>query len=167
MKELLAILFSSLFFLSGISQEYNENVDKGPKTEPRLKSSGISYPVSVNGDVYKNFKIDYQISDRMMVQVQHFYEKFGTHEGTISSFQAKSYFKNNLYFLAGPESEFDTNQATGKFELQQVNLNVGIGHDVNTNLLLELNYRVRINNSKLESIGNPGIGNVFSLRASF
>ncbi len=167
MREFLACLFFALFSLSAYSQKYIEKWDNDLKTDPRLSFSGIRYPLGVNGEVSKNLKIDYQISERLDVQSQHFYEKFGTHERASSSFLVKWYIKKNLYFFAGPESEFDINQETGKYELMRVNLSVGLGYEVSPKLLIELGYHAQTNKPTIETLGNPAKPNTFSLRASF
>lgn len=167
MREFLAFLFFALFSLSAIGQEYREKLNPDLKDNPRLSLSGLSYPVGMNGEVFKSFKIDYQASERLQVQLQHFYEKYGTHESTRTSFIFKYYIKKNFYFFAGPEFEYGTNQVTGEYAPMRVNLNIGLGYEVNPNLLLELGYHTQINNTKTETFRNPAKPNTFSLRASF
>ncbi|MCM4169208.1 hypothetical protein KCTC52924_00730 [Arenibacter antarcticus] len=167
MKEYLVYLFFVMFSLSGVSQEFIEKSGIELKSSQRLSFSGLSYPEGVNGEVFKNLKIDYKISERLMVQLQHFYEKFGSHEETNSSFLAKWKVKKNLHFYVGPESKFQIKQVTGEHELMRVNLNVGLGYEVNPSLLLELGYPIHTNKAALETFGNRAKPAKFSLRAKF
>jgi len=156
-----------LFWVSNIiAQEFVEipPID----TEPKLSLYAHSYPIGVNDEVFKNFRLDYMVSDKLGVQLQHFYSKFGTQEGTNTSFLFKWYLKKRLYLFAGPETEYGTNQATGELELLRVNLNFGVGYEVNPNMLLELGIHPGISPSATDAFGRKqGKQNSFSLRASF
>ncbi|MBM1104711.1 hypothetical protein JQC67_01050 [Aurantibacter crassamenti] len=166
MKTTIVYLLFMLFSLNVIGQENIEEQNNVLIPQQKLSSSGINYPQGVNGEVFKSFKVNYQFSEKMQLQLQHFYEKYGTHEQTISSFMLKWYIKNNLYLFSGPEATFDINQETGEFESMGGNLFGGVGYEVNPNLLLELGYRARTFNNTKESFGNIS-PNSFILRASF
>lgn len=169
MRQSLVFLFASLISICAISQNGVEVPDADASILPRFTIDGIGYPVGVNGEVYKNLRMEYRVSERLQIQLQHFYDKFGTHEQTGSSLLLKWYVKRKLYLFAGPESQYDINQFTGEHELMQTNLNIGIGYEVNPSLLLELGYHSRTNSNKatIGNFGRPVNPNSFSLRASF
>jgi hypothetical protein len=169
MKRLVVFLYACLFSIAAFSQKGIESPDNNANILPRFTIDGIGYPAGVNGEVYKNLRMEYRISERLQIQLQHFYDKFGTHEQTGSSLLLKWYVKKKLYLYAGPEAQYDINQVTGKHELMQTNLNIGVGYEVNPSLLLELGYHSRTNSAKaaVGSFARPVNPNSFSLRASF
>lgn len=147
-------------------------VEKSPTnkdfvTDTGLTFYGMSYPEGVNGEISKNLSINYQASDRLHLQLQHFYEKFGTQERVNTSFLFKYYLNRKLYLFAGPENEYGFDNVTGEPELIRMNLNIGVGYQVNPDLLLELGYHRQLNAPPSEIYLTPARQNTFSLRASF
>ncbi|UII79512.1 hypothetical protein [Flagellimonas sp. CMM7] len=169
MRHLFVFLFVSLYSLLAIGQQGVEVPDTNANVLPRFTIDGIGYPVGVNDEIYKRLTMEYRISEKLQIQLQHFYDKFGTHEQTGSSLLLKWYVKKKLYLIAGGEAQYDINQFTGQHELMQTNLNIGMGYEVNPNLLLELGFRSRTNSKKatIGNFGRPVNPNAFSLRASF
>lgn len=136
--------------------------------KPRLSLYAHSYPMGLNDENFKNFRLDYGLTDKLGLQLQYFYSKYGTYEGVNTSLLFKWYVKKNLYLFAGPEVEFGTNQATGQFEPLRVNLNFGVGYEVNPDMLLELGIHPEIGPPATDAYGRSlGRQNSFSLRASF
>ena len=137
------------------------------ETNTGLTFYGMSYPMGVNGEVSKNLLINYQTSDRLHLQLQHFYEKFGTLERAKSAILFKYHVNRKLYVFAGPENEYGFDNITGEPELIRVNLNIGVGYKVNPNLLLEMGYHRQLNAQPSEVYITPTKQNTFSLRARF
>ena len=149
-----------------------ELIEKPPvntdfEMETGMSVYGARYPVGVNGEVSKNLYVNYQISRRLHLQLQHFYDKFGTHERTNSSFLIKYHLNRKLYLFAGPEVEYDINQVTGEGELIQTNLNIGMGYKINPNLLLELGYHRNMSDQQEEFYSVRNVQSAFSFRARF
>lgn len=169
MRHLFVFLFVSLYSVFAIAQQGVEVPDANTNILPRFTIDGIGYPVGVNGEIYKRLKIEYRISEKLQIQLQHFYDKFGTHEQTGSSLLLKWYATNKLFLFAGGEPQYDINQFTGQHELMQTNLNIGMGYEVNPSLLLEFGFRSRTSSKKatIGNFGRPVNSNAFSLRASF
>lgn len=169
MRQLLVLLLIATLPLSTKGQDLIEKppISNDLNAKTGLTIEGMSYPVGVNGEVFKSLYVNYQISDRLHVQLQHFYEKFGIHERTNSSFLLKYQVNKKLYLFAGPETEYDIDQITGELELMRVNLNIGVGYEVNPNLLLELGYHPQISAPQIGVNNTPAKQNAFSLRARF
>ncbi len=167
MKSFLIFSFSFLFSMNIWSQESEFLLPRSLDVTPRLSVDGMQYPVGVNGEVFKSLYLDYRVSEKYHIGLEYFYYKFGTHEGSDVSLLFKWYVKKNLYLYAGPELQYDINQITGEHELMRVNLNLGVGYEVNPNLLLELGYHPQISKSKVDVFGTTAKQNTFSLRASF
>ncbi|MEO9892089.1 hypothetical protein [Aurantibacter sp.] len=164
-----AILFFVLTFLFSANMGAQKTIEKPNNLRTQsdlLTFKGLSFPEGVNGEIFKNLQINFQIVKKNQVEIQHFYNKFGTHEFTNSSFLLKRHINENLYLFAGPEAVFGINQENGLFESKQINMFGGVGYEANPNLLLELGYRARTYNGTNTTFGNP-VHNSFMLRASF
>ena len=73
-----------------------------------------------------------------------------------------------MYLFAGTQVQYDINQNSGSSELLRVNLNFGVGYEVNPNFLLELGYHPLIGKPKTNLNASPqSKQNSFSFRAKF
>ncbi|MRI01795.1 hypothetical protein GH721_14735 [Kriegella sp. EG-1] len=166
MRTILILIFFTFIWRPIVAQNSAENPSQIYKNNELLTFSGLSFPAGVNGELFKNFKINYQFTEQNQFQLQHFYEKFGTFESTNTALLFKHHIAKNIYLFAGPEAVLGINQVNGSFESKQVNIFGGIGFEANTNLLLELGYKARTYNSTNTNFGNPAPTSVM-LRASF
>ena len=169
MRYALVLLFIIVFPLTSTAQEFIEKppVNTDFETNTGFSVYGVRYPIGVNGEVSKNFYVNYQLARRLHLQLQHFYDKFGTHERTNSSFLFKYHMNRKLYLFAGPKIEYDINQVTGEAEILRTNLNVGMGYKVNPNVLIELGYHRNMSAPQKEYYSIRNVQNAFSLRARF
>lgn len=169
MKQLLFLCFYIFFAPISIGQEHQEAPPlTNTNLNARLSQYRIDYPIGVNGETFFNGAAEYQISRKLSAQLESFYAKFGTHEQINSNISFKWYVQETLYLFAGTETQYDRNQVTGELELLRVNLNLGVGYEVNPDVLLELGYHPQISNPKTDSFGRPlSKQNSFSLRTRF
>ncbi|MEM9076361.1 MAG: hypothetical protein AAGC43_04940 [Bacteroidota bacterium] len=133
-----------------------------------LSQFQIDYPIGVNGETFINGGIDYRISKSLGLRIQNFYSQFGTKEQINSSLLFKWYFKEKIYLFAGAENEYGTDQFSGERELLRVNLNLGVGYEVDEDVLLEMGYHPEVGSPKQDLLGRPiPRKSTLSLRARF
>ncbi|TXN35699.1 hypothetical protein FVB32_14085 [Flagellimonas hymeniacidonis] len=166
MKRFFIFLSCVLFFSSMHGQIFLEQPLTNSQKD-KLSIDGRSYPVGVNGEDARRLIVSRNISKRLQVQLEEFYEKFGTRERISTSFLLKWQVKKRLHLFAGTQGVYDINQLSGEQELMQVNLSAGLGYEVNSDLLLELGFQGKVNKSGGDLSGKVINPNVFSLRASF
>lgn len=164
---LLSLLIAFPIFING--QEPIEKIQDSAdiNADTKLTFYGMGYPMGVNDEVAKSLYINYQVADKLHIQLQHFYEKFGTIERAKTSFLFRYDINKKLHLFAGPENEYGFDNVTGKPEIIRINLNIGVGYEVNPNLLLELGYHRQLNAAPSKVYLTPARQNTFSLRARF
>lgn len=169
MKQLLFLFVCIFFAVSAIGQKYNESPPpKDSILGAPILQYRIDYPIGVNGETFFNGRMEYKISEKLTSQLESFYAKFGTHEEIGSSFSFKWYVQKKMYLFAGTQVQYDLNQNSGSSELLRVNLNFGVGYEVNPNFLLELGYHPLIGKPKTNLNASPqSKQNSFSFRAKF
>ena len=151
------------------SQGGMEALPDADSNPSKLSLYSISYPEGLHGQLYKNFRLNYVVSDSFEAQLQAFYDSFGTRSNAKSSAILKVRVTKKSYLFAGPEAEYGTNPVSGESELLRVNLNLGVGYEVNPDFLLELGYHPELGNPRNNDNTSQSQGkqNTFSLRASF
>ena len=169
MKYRVLFLFYLSFSLSALGQSgLEEPILINNTQNPRLSQFQTSYPIGVNGETFFNGGIDYRIARRLVARVQNFHAKFGTNEQINSSLLFKWYLKEKLYLFAGTENEYGRNQLSGEHELLRVNLNLGVGYEVDEDFLIEMGYHPEVGSPKEDLLGRPiPKQNTLSLRARF
>ena len=134
----------------------------------RLTQYLINYPLGANGETFFNGGIDYRISKRLSARIQNFYAKFGTNEQISSALLFTWQVREKLYLYAGAENQYGTNQSSGQQELLRVNLNLGVGYEVDEDFLIEMGYHPEVGSPKEDLLGRPiPRQNTLSLRARF
>lgn len=167
MKHFLIVFALILFTTKGVSQDVLVDKYGGLNTEKHITLSGIRYAIGINGEHYKQFKIDYSISQKLKVQFGYAYDKSMSSELMKSSFMFKWYLKKNMFFFAGVDRAYESNIFTDGEYIIQNNFNFGVGYEVNPSFLLEFGYRGRINQSSPGNLGAVKTKNSLLLRASF
>jgi len=76
MKQILIILSIILFSANGFSQNLFELQNRNLSTEkPVLTLNAISYPMGLNGEDYRQFRLNYPISEHFDAQLGLIYDK--------------------------------------------------------------------------------------------
>lgn len=167
--KLLLLCCSCIFFITSNGQALQETPPLSDKPfSNRLSQYRIVYPVGLNGDTFYNGALEYQLSNKLAVQIEKFYAKFGTVEQFNVSVSFRWDVTERLNIFAGLEQQYETNLATGTSQLMRVNLNFGVGYHLKEDVLLELGYHQQISKPKTDAFGRliPK-QNSFSLRAKW
>lgn len=168
MRDFLILFFCGLCSLLTVSQEYVEDPVNDLNAANRFSQFRIEHPLGVNGEAFYNGAAEYQLFGSLGARLENFYSRFGTHEQFNTSVLFKWYVSDKLNFYGGPETEYGTNELTGETELLRVNLNLGVGYEVQPDFLLELGYHPEIGKPNEDLWGRqPKKQNSFSLRARF
>ncbi|MEM8764219.1 MAG: hypothetical protein AAGD88_10435 [Bacteroidota bacterium] len=164
------VLFCCLLFaVACIAQVPIRSSSK--ETPPPLSSLSqyrIDYPMGTNGETFFNGALDFRISERLRAGLQNFYAKFGTMEQINTATIVRYHVTDKVNVFAGTESQYGTNLITGEHELLRVNLNVGVGYEVDEDVILEMGYHPQISAPKKDLQGRSlPKQNTLSLRARF
>ncbi|NQZ43586.1 MAG: hypothetical protein HRT65_04695 [Flavobacteriaceae bacterium] len=136
--------------------------------DERFSQFRVEYPLGVNGEDFSYGLLEYRISERLGARLQHTVNSFGTLQQFNTSLQVKWYVKEKLYVFGGAEQEFGTNEFTGEQEVLRINLNLGVGYEVNESTLLEMGLNPQIGGPSKDLMGRPlPKKNTLSLRARF
>jgi hypothetical protein len=125
--------------------------------------SGLRYPAGVNNERHNSLEIINKIAEELHIQLEAFYDKFGTEQRIRAALLAKGYITERLYFIGGPEIEYDMNVESQGTARYRTSINLGVGYDVNNNLLLEARPNNQINNSTVGYYGSQGDYDVFMI----
>lgn len=124
--------------------------------------------MGTNGETFFNGALDFRISERLRAGLQNFYAKFGTMEQINTATIVRYHVTDKVNVFAGTESQYGTNLITGEHELLRVNLNVGVGYEVDEDVILEMGYHPQISAPKKDLQGRSlPKQNTLSLRARF
>lgn len=168
MRDLLIFFFCGLSSMLTAGQEYSEEPVNDSNAGSRNFQFRIESPVGVNGEAFHNGAAEFRILSSLGARLENFYARFGTHEQFHTAFLFKWYVSDKLNFYGGRETEYGTNELTGERELLRVNLNLGVGYEVQPDFLLELGYHPEVVKPDEDLLGNqPKKQNSFSLRARF
>ncbi|MEO0507233.1 MAG: hypothetical protein AAF090_13850 [Bacteroidota bacterium] len=113
-------------------------VKETPPPLSALSQYRIEYPMGANGETFFNGGMDFRISERLRAGLQNFYAKFGTVEQIHTATVVRYHVTNKVNLFAGTESQYGTNLLTGEQELLRVNLNFGMGYEVDEDFMLEM-----------------------------
>ncbi len=133
---------------------------------PEFTVEGSYYPEFLLNEKFYNYQMGYRISDKLMIDIQSFYSRFGTKERIRVPMLLKARLNKNLYLLAGPEVEYDL---TGEAQARtpRLSMNSGIEYRSEDSFYINAIYNHQLNDSNVGPQGNLGVSNMFSLNSGF
>ena len=160
-------LFTSLFLLftaSIIAQPNLNGQSSGATIEsiPLLTFDGRFYPEFLLDEKFFNSQISYPISDDLMLELQVFYSRFGTKERIRLPFYLRAKIAKNLYFLAGPEIEYDLSGEVQSSK-PRMSINSGVEYKREDGFYINALFNYQINDSNVGPQGNIGKSNMISV----
>ncbi len=145
MKQSLLLFFTILTCTTILAQIPSEKPKSSDKiTNNRLLQYNMDMPVGVNSEQFVHGIADFPISKDLAVRLERFYTKFGNQEQLKGGFAFKYFLNKKSYLITGLENQYIINGSTGAPKKELTRLNLGIGHNVKPNLLIELGYKPMI-----------------------
>ena len=149
-----------------VFSQQTETLDPAQAFTPGVNFHGVLYPKGVNGEQFSDYYINARLSQELRLRLETFYMKFGNTSRIRSALLGKVHLSKKVYFLAGPEVEYDMNR-TLKKDTYRLGMNLGLGYEVNENFLFEAKFNKQINNSLIGPFGEVGKADVFTLGSRF
>lgn len=137
-------------------------IDPDVEPIPLLTLDGNYYPEFLLGEKFYNYQMDFRLSDKMMIDIQSFYSRFGTKERLRIPMLFKARISQNLFFLAGPELEYDLSGEVPGRE-PRISVNSGIEYQREDGLYINAIYNYQLNDSNVGPRGGIGKSNVLSV----
>lgn len=140
----------------------SNNFDPNVEPVPMLTLDGHYYPEFLLGEKFYNYQVNYRISEKLMIDLQSFYSRFGTKERLRIPMLFKARISKNLYFLTGPELEYDlSGEVPGKEP--RISINSGIEYRREDGLYINAIYNYQLNESNVGPQGGVGKSNIISV----
>ncbi|NAS12060.1 hypothetical protein [Poritiphilus flavus] len=155
-----------LFSFTGLAQQPTETPPQDINSIGAYSFSGLKYPLGVNGERREYYQIQYELSDNLRVQLDAFYNKFGTRNRLRTALLTKVNLSKKWYVFAGPEIEYDMNRELGGDGVR-LGLDLGMGYEVNEQLFLEAGFNQNLNGSRVGPYGTMGDSDFFTVRSRF
>lgn len=129
---------------------------------PQLTLDGSYYPEFLLGEKFYNYRIDYRISDKLMLEIQSFYSRFGIKERLRMPVLLKARITKNMFFLAGPEVEYDLSDEVQRRK-PRISMNTGIEYRREDSFYINAMYNYQLNDSNVGPQGNIGGSNIINV----
>ena len=158
----IALIF--LVSCSIFSQPARNTSTPGPVIEslPLLTFDGSYFPEFLLDEKFYNYQVKYRISDKLMIDIQSFYTRFGTKERLRLPIFVKARISENLYLLAGPEMEYDlSGEVPGR--KPRISVNSGIEYQREDSFYINALFNYQLNDSNVGPQGNIGGTNMISV----
>lgn len=160
LRLLLVFLCTSAIFAQPVSN--GNAVVPTIESIPEFTIDGSYYPEFLLGEKFYNYQIGYRISDKLMIDIQSFYSRFGIKERFRIPMFLKARINKNLYLLAGPEVEYDLSGEVPERK-PRISMNSGIEYRSEDNFYINAMYNYQLNDSNVGPQGNIGVSNMLSL----
>ncbi len=146
------------------AQPYGTKTTTGSPIEliPELTIDGRFYPEFLLGEKFYNSQIEYRISDKILVEIQLFYSRYGIKERIRMPMLLKARISNNLYLVAGPEMEYDMGKEVDSSK-PRLSLNSGVEYRRDDGFYINALFNYQLNNSNIGPQGNIGKSNMISV----
>ncbi|WP_281540710.1 hypothetical protein [Maribacter aestuarii] len=151
-KIIVCVCLAFVQILSGQLTEERPN-DNGV-SQKKLMIEGRSYPIFLNGEEHSAFIIRYNISERLKLDLNGFYDTYLMTNRIRTNLTGKWYMNKNLYIFSGLEIEMETNKnPESKPMTPRVGFISGMGYDINDNFSIEAKGNFQLNNSPMGAYG--------------
>ncbi|MEM7380459.1 MAG: hypothetical protein AAF361_04585 [Bacteroidota bacterium] len=155
-----------MFGLTTYAQQPTETPPPGTNIFGAFSFSGLHYPEMLNDERSHFYQIQYQVSDELRLQLDAFYTLFGSRNRLRTALLGKVSITKKWYVFGGPEVEYDANRELGDDQVR-LGLDMGMGYEINDQLLLEAGFNKNLNGSKVGPYGTLGDADFITVRSRF
>ncbi len=148
-KLVLILCFSVLW---GYSQEESPS---GTIPIGNLNINTFSYPLFIGEERHSSFSLNYPLSEKLEIIVPGFYDTYIFSNRFRTSVSFKRYLTQKVYASSGIEAEFANNKGILPPMPPRIGAIMGLGYDLNPNLLIEGKFNGQLNDSPMGAYGEP------------